>query len=170
MLSVSAPSDWSECNRLLGQFGTDELICAGYAAAEIALPIWRDAVNSQSEREPVEQAVTYLGAWLQGENDGLRARSLGDEIYRVVRASSVPTGTTERAAAFAAAHAVFALAFHLGLCRRGSRRKVFEAVRNSVSHASSAANWDGGFSALWGEQWLVRTLTCMEGRPARRAT
>jgi hypothetical protein len=165
--SASAPADWASCHRLLQRLEIEELLCAAHAAAEMALPVWLAAVLLPSEQQPVSQSVGYLGAWLGNENDGLQARVFGDEIYRIVRASNVPTGTPERAAAFGAAHAVFALAFHLGLCRQSGPEKVCAAVRDAVSQSSSAANWPEDFSPAWGEQWLEFTRAGIQRRRTR---
>jgi hypothetical protein len=58
----------------------------------MVLPVWLAAATLSAEQQPVIQAVGYLGAWLQDENDGSQARVLGDEVYRVVRLSVIPTG------------------------------------------------------------------------------
>ena len=166
---ASVPNDWTQCYQLIERLEIEELLCAAYVAAEMTLPVWLAATALSSEQLPINQAVSYLGAWLQNENDGSQARVLGDEVYRVVRASSVPTGTAERAAAFSAAHAVFALSFHLGMCRQSGPEKVRAAVRDAVSQASSAANWpEGGFSRAWGEQWLELTRVSFDHRRSRK--
>ena len=155
MLPSIAPKDWRDCAELLKQLDSRELLNCALAASQLALPIWIEAVSSDAERQPVAQAVAYLRAWLCGECDGSKARLLGDEVYRAVRSSNIPTGTPERSAAFAAAHAVFALAFHLGQCRKSGKVKVFAAVRNCVGHASDAAQLDVRYSLEWGERWLI---------------
>ena len=136
-----------------------ELLAAACAAAEMALSIWVEATAFPPERLPVQEAVNYLEDWLRGRVDGSEARGLGDRIYQTVRASSIPTGTPERSAAFAAAHAAHALAFHLGQCRQREATKVFEVTRAAVGQASRAANWEN--FADWSDLWWKRANQLM---------
>lgn len=166
---ASAPVDWASCHRLLQRFEAEELLCSAHAAAKMALPVWLAAVSVESQQQPASQAVDYLGDWLLDKNDGLNAHIIGDNVYRCVQASNLRAGTAGRAAALSAAHAVFALAFHLGLCRQHGPKKVESAVRDAIAQASIALNWHtNDFSRTWGKRWLEFTLEGIECRRARK--